>query len=58
MKAWFQATFKGSADDVLALIGISLVAYGARLIYAPAGYIVAGATMVIIALLRAARPAS
>lgn len=37
-------------DDVLLVIGVALLAYGAGLIYQPAGYLVPGAVLVWIAL--------
>jgi hypothetical protein len=45
------------SDDALAGVGILLVARGVYLIYQPAAYIVGGLSLVVVALLRAARAA-
>ena len=44
---------KPESEDVLALIGISSLCYGAWLVYEPAGFIVGGAFAVAVSVLKA-----
>jgi hypothetical protein len=49
--SWFRK-FAGlvEAQDILLLLGVPLLAYGARQIYLPAGWLVAGAVLVWLGL--------
>jgi hypothetical protein len=50
--AW-RTRFADVARDAAALVGGGLIAYGAGMIYAPAGFIVGGAMLIAVAFLSA-----
>lgn len=51
------AAIRGWAPDALMLSGVAGIAYGAWLVYAPAGFIVGGAFMLVGGVLAARRGA-